>query len=163
MPADGRPRFSGGTAWVGSSFRRREFTLLRIAVVVAAALAALSVIEPASGATACATRVLRDWSDDGHVASRYSPPCYEEAIDALPTDLRDYTNAQDVIARALTQAVRSSDGESAAPQAAPSPRVSGSDRSLPLGLVAVAAAAAVLLCAGASGYALRRARSDAEV
>ena len=129
---------------------------------MAATLAALSVIDPSSGATACATRVLRDWSDDGHVASRYSPPCYEEAIDALPTDLRDYTNAKDVIGRALTQAVRRTDGDTGAQRAAvlPSPRVGGSDRSLPLGLVAVGVAAAVLLCAGVAGYVTRRVRRD---
>jgi hypothetical protein len=128
---------------------------------VAATLAALSVIQPASGATACATRVLRDWSDDGHVASRYSPPCYEEAIDALPTDLRDYTNAQDVINRALTQAVRKSDdGSSARQSEAASPRVTSGNRPVPLGLVAVAVAAAVLLGAGVGGYLLRRSRDS---
>jgi hypothetical protein len=127
---------------------------------VAAVLAALAVIDRASGAPSCATRVLRDWSDDGRVASRYSLPCYEEAIDALPTDLRDYTNAKDVITRALTLAARRSDTDWAGHQSAQAPpRVDGNDRSPPLALLAVAVAAAGLLCAGAVAYVLRRTRA----
>ena len=133
--------------------------MLRFAVLAAALLAALAVVEPASGATSCATRVLRDWSDDGQVASRYSPPCYEEAIDALPTDLRDYTNAQDVITRALTQAVRKSDaGGTERAAGAAMPRVDRIDRSPPL--VAVAVTAAILLCGGLAAYVLRRLRPE---
>ena len=45
-------------------------------------------------ATACAHQILRDWSADGRVTKNYALPCYEEAIDALPTDIRDYTNAK---------------------------------------------------------------------
>lgn len=135
--------------------------VLRFAVLAAAVLVAFATVEPAAGATSCATRVLRDWSDDGRVASRYSPPCYEEAIDALPTDLRDYTNAQDVITRALTQAVRQSDAdptEGASASAAAVPRVDGVDRSLPRGLVAATVAALALLCGGVAAYLLRRLR-----
>ena len=135
--------------------------MLRFAVLAAALLAALAVIEPASGATSCATRVLRDWSEDGRVASRYSPPCYEEAIDALPTDLRDYTNARDVITRALTQAVRKSDaGGTERAAGAAMPRVDRIDRSPPLAIVAVAVTAAILLCGGLAAYVLRRLRPE---
>ena len=135
--------------------------MLRFAVLAAALLAALAVIEPASGATSCATRVLRDWSDDGQVASRYSPPCYEEAIDALPTDLRDYTNARDVITRALTQAVRKSDaGGTERAGGVAMPRVDRIDRSPPLALVAMAVTAVTLLCGGLAAYVLRRLRPE---
>ena len=135
--------------------------MLRFAVLAAALLVALAVIEPASGATSCATRVLRDWSDDGQVASRYSPPCYEEAIDALPTDLRDYTNARDVITRALTQAVRKSDaGGTERAGGVAMPRVDRIDRSPPLALVAVAVTAVTLLCGGLAAYVLRRLRPE---
>jgi hypothetical protein len=135
--------------------------VLRFAVLAAALLAALAVIEPASGATSCATRVLRDWSDDGQVASRYSPPCYEEAIDALPTDLRDYTNARDVITRALTQAVRKSDaGGTERAGGVAMPRVDRIDRSPPLALVAMAVTAVTLLCGGLAAYVLRRLRPE---
>ena len=130
----------------------------RFAFLVAAASAvALSLISSAPAATACATRVLRDWSDDGHVASKYSLPCYEAAIEALPTDLRDYTNAEDVITRALTSAARATGTESpAAPASAPN--VDPADRTPPPALVAAAAVALGLLGAGAVGHALRRSR-----
>jgi hypothetical protein len=120
---------------------------------------ALALISPAPAASSCATRVLRDWSDDGHVASRYSLPCYEEAIEALPTDLRDYTNAEDVITRALTSAVRAVGTES--PTAAPgasTPAVGAADRTPPDALVAAGSIAVLLLGAGAAGHALRRRR-----
>jgi hypothetical protein len=134
--------------------------VLRFAVLAAtASVVALVLISPAPAASTCATRVLRDWSDDGHVASRYSLPCYEEAIEALPTDLRDYTNAEDVITRALTSAVRAVGAESpAASPAASSPAVGSADRTPPHALVAAASVALLLLGAGAAGHVLRRRR-----
>jgi hypothetical protein len=132
--------------------------VLRFAAVTATALVALTLTPSAPGATQCATKVLRDWSDDGHVASKYSPPCYEEAIDALPTDLRDYTNAEDVITRALTSAVRAAGSERSAAAAASAPSVDPADRALPPTLLAVAFVAAGLLGAGAVAHALRRRR-----
>jgi hypothetical protein len=74
------------------------------AVVLAVATLLLSSV--AHGASACASAVLRDWSEDGRVAPKYSLPCYEDAIEALPADIRDYTNAEDEITRALSSAVR---------------------------------------------------------
>ena len=113
------------------------------------------------GATACAKTVLRDWSDDGQVAAKYSLPCYEEAIDALPTDLRDYTNAEDAISRALTQAARGSGStRPTAESAGVGAHVDPADRELPLPLVAAAVTSAVLLAGGAVAYALRRRRAD---
>jgi hypothetical protein len=133
----------------------------RFALLAAALLAALVVSDPSVAATSCATRVLRDWSDDGRVASRYSPPCYEQAIDALPPDLRDYTNAQDVITRALTQAVRTSDPHRTRRTAALGvPRVDPVDRSLPPALVAVVVAAVALLCGGAVTSVVRHRRLE---
>jgi hypothetical protein len=136
--------------------------LFRVAVFAAAAVAALVLITPAPGATECAKTVLRDWSDDGRVAAKYLLPCYEEAIDALPTDLRDYTNAEDAITRALTQATRQSGAKR--PVTESSGEVAGvvrADGALPLPLVAVAVASAVLLAGGVVGYALRRTRAGA--
>jgi len=132
----------------------------RLAFLAAAAsVVALSLISSAPAATSCATRVLRDWSDDGHVASKYSLPCYEAAIEALPTDLRDYTNAEDVITRALTSAARATGTESsAATPTASAPDVDLADRTPPPALVAAAAVALGLLGAGAVGHALRRRR-----
>jgi hypothetical protein len=135
--------------------------VFRFAVLAGAAVAALAVLAPAPAATSCATRVLRDWSDDGRVASGYSPPCYEQAIDALPTDLRDYTDAQDVITRALTQAVRkpgADGGESR--EALGTPRVEQMDASPPLALLGAILVAVALLGAGTAAYVVRRVRGD---
>jgi hypothetical protein len=134
--------------------------VLRLAVLTTtASVVALVLISPAPAASSCATRVLRDWSDDGHVASKYSLPCYEEAIEALPTDLRDYTNAEDVITRALTSAARAVGTESAAPtSAASTPAVGSADRTPPRALAAAASIAVLLLGAGAAGHVLRRRR-----
>ena len=111
---------------------------------------------PALGASACATAVLRDWSEDGRVAPKYSLPCYEEAIDALPTDLRDYTNAEDAITRALSSAVRTTN--------AAAPADDRDARSAPLAVLALVALALGLLSAGSMGYVARRRRvtNDAE-
>ena len=134
--------------------------VLRLALLAATgSVVAFVLISPAPAASSCATRVLRDWSDDGHVASKYSLPCYEEAIEALPTDLRDYTNAEDVITRALTSAARAVGAESpAATAAASTPAVGSADRTPPHALVAAASIAVLLLGAGAAGHALRRRR-----
>jgi hypothetical protein len=108
----------------------------------------------AQGASACATAVLRDWSDDGRVAPKYSLPCYEDAIAALPADIRDYTNAEDVITRALSSAVRARgtsqrlvDGEQDDPTA-----------SAPLFVVGLGSVALAVLAAGALSYAARQRR-----
>jgi hypothetical protein len=126
--------------------------LVRVGVVtVAIVLSTFLTSTPALGASACATAVLRDWSEDGRVAPKYSLPCYEEAIDALPTDIRDYTNAEDAISRALSSAVRTN---------SPAPPVADqSARSFPLPLIALTALAVAVLGAGSLGYAARRRRA----
>ena len=124
--------------------------MVRVGAVTAIVITSLLPSTPALGASACASAVLRDWSDDGRVAPKYSLPCYEEAIDALPSDIRDYTNAEDVISRALTSAVRTS-----------GPAQPVGDQgvgSAPLPLVGLVAVALTTLCAGSVGYVVRRRR-----
>jgi hypothetical protein len=79
--------------------------------VAAAALAAvlttaIAVLVAPSGmaATPCSEAVLADWLDNNRIDGLYELPCYEAAIDAIPDDLRDYTDAADVIARAFQDA-----------------------------------------------------------
>ena len=126
-----------------------------IAVAVAIVSAALLLTSPALGASACASAVLRDWSADGRVAPKYSLPCYEEAIDALPNDLRDYTDAEDVITRALTSALRTS-GPAQSVDESP---VGQADGRSSLALVGLAAIALGMLCAGSLAYVARRRRA----
>ena len=77
--------------------------------VIAGALALVAFTGTATAATPCAQRVIDDWSDNGRIDRVYRLQCYEEAIDGIPVDLRDYTNAADVIGRALTAAAREGD------------------------------------------------------
>lgn len=81
----------------------RAFTA--ILVLVLGAVVALSLASSASAATPCGKKVLADWFDNGRIDRIYPLNCYEEAIDAIPADLRDYANAEDVITRALQSAL----------------------------------------------------------
>jgi hypothetical protein len=60
----------------------------------------------AAEATKCGDKVLADWFDNGRIDRLYPLHCYEEAIDAIPSDLRDYADAEEVISRALQFALR---------------------------------------------------------
>jgi len=80
-------------------------TFVAILAVALSAVAALSAASPANAATPCGKRVLADWFDNGRIDRLYPLNCYEEAIDAIPDDLRDYADAEDVITRALQAAL----------------------------------------------------------
>ena len=73
-------------------------TFTALAAIVVSALVALTVASPASGAaaTACGDKVLADWFDNGRIDRLYPLHCYEDAIDAIPDDLRDYADAEEV-------------------------------------------------------------------
>ncbi len=68
-------------------------------------LVALSLAGTASALTPCGKKVLDDWWDNGRVDRLYALHCYEEAIDGIPADIRDYSDAQEIISRALQAAV----------------------------------------------------------
>ncbi len=127
----------------------------RLAALTVVLLLAPPLTSSSPAATACANQILGDWSADGHVTKKYALPCYEEAIDALPTDIRGYTNAEEVITRALSSAVRSgsSNGAAAVP-------VDTSVRDAGQVLFAAAGLALLVLAAGGAGYVVRRHRSQ---
>ena len=127
----------------------------RLAVLAVVLLLAPPLTSSSPAATACANQILRDWSADGRVTKKYALPCYEEAIDALPTDIRDYTNAEDVITRALSSAVRSGSSNGAAAEP-----LDTSVRDAGPVLFAAAGLALVVLAAGGTGYVVRRRRSQ---
>jgi hypothetical protein len=129
-------------------------------------------------ATPCGDKVLADWFDNGRIDRLYDPHCYEDAIDAIPDDLRDYANAEEVISRALQGALRGElvpggidptpddagpgtgdpndpkdpDGD---PTATPDVDTSGPS-SLPIPLLVLGAMSLALLGAGGLGYLSRR-------
>ena len=49
---------------------------------------------------------IDDWYDDGRVDRTYDLHCYDDAIDALPPDVRQYSSAQEDIERALQARMR---------------------------------------------------------
>jgi hypothetical protein len=135
----------------------------RLLIVLAVLGFGISVPIPSSAAeAACSQRVLKDWSDNGRIDRVYALPCYEEAIAAMPTDIRDYTNAQDVIDRALTDAVRAKtavpaeEAHALHAQSAVPIDTSGT-LPVPMALVVLFALALALLAAGALGRLGRRA------
>jgi hypothetical protein len=83
----------------------------RVARVLLAACMALSVSAPflvlpstAGAQVECWKRLLNDWYD-GQIQNTYPIPCYQQAINHLPTDVEQYSSARDDITRALQVAV----------------------------------------------------------
>jgi len=156
-------------------------TFVAVLALAVSGFAALSTASPASAATECGKKVLADWFDNGRIDRLYPLNCYEEAIDAIPDDLRDYADAEDVITRALQAALRgdlapggadptpndddpngtgdgnggSGDGGSDNPQAAPDVDTSGPS-SVPIPLLVLGGMSLALLAAGGLGYLSRR-------
>lgn len=88
-----------------SSPYRRAHVLSALLALATAAFVALSLPGTAM-ATACGDAVLADWFDNGRIDRLYQAHCYEEAIDDIPDDLRDYANAEEIIGRALQASLR---------------------------------------------------------
>ena len=157
-------------------------TLIAAVVLALSAVAALGTAGPSYAATKCGEKVLADWFDNGRIDRLYPLNCYEEAIDAIPDDLRDYADAEEVITRALQAALRgelapggrdptpgdddptgsggSGDGSGGTgnsdnPQAAPGVDTSGPS-AVPIPLLVLGGMSLALLAAGGLGYLSRR-------
>ena len=154
-----------------------------LVALLVGALATLSLAgtsTAASGGTPCGKKVLADWFDNGRIDRIYPLNCYEEAIDAIPDDLRDYADAEDVITRALQSALRgelapggqdpspngnnngTNNGKNSdnpdsqdGPQAAPDVDTSGPS-AVPIPLLVLGGLSLALLAAGGLGYLSRR-------
>jgi len=74
---------------------------LQALVPAMALLALLVAAAPANAAPSCARLVINDWYDNGRVDRTYALHCYDDAIEALPRDVRDYSSAKEDIQRAL--------------------------------------------------------------
>lgn len=72
-------------------------------------LAALALSGPAAAAKSCGKKVVDDWYADGRVDGTYPFRCYDDAIEILPRDVRDYSSAKEDIQRALQAAKRGED------------------------------------------------------
>jgi hypothetical protein len=141
---------------VFASGRLRALAFVALAgVVVVVALG-----ETATAAVSCRQQLIVDWSDNGRVDRIYPLDCYQQAIEAMAPDIRDYTDAQETIELALTMAVRSKSGTKRATPArslaAASPVDASGSSSLPLPLVALGALGAAALVGGGLTYAVGR-------
>lgn len=146
-------------------------------------LVALALAGPAAAITPCGKKVLDDWWNNGRIDRLYPLHCYEEAIDAIPKDIRDYSDAQEVISRALQAAVGGKlapggidptpgDSENRDPgtpvpgdpggggsEATPEVDASGPS-SIPIPLLVLGGISLALLAAGALGYFSRRRQAE---
>jgi hypothetical protein len=90
---------------------------LRALALLVGLLALLASAGPAAAATGCGEKVIDDWFD-GRIDGTYPLHCYDDAIDQLPRDVRDYSSAKEDIERALQARLR---GETAPPNSNPPP------------------------------------------
>ncbi len=128
----------------------------------------------------CAELIVDDWYDNQRVDKLYPIHCYREAIDSLPLDIKDYSDAADAILRALAyrQANENDPGAGkgsinpigyrntadrviafpnpgANAPGQPSASTAGPS-SVPIPLIVLAGLAGLLLIAGGAGYVARR-------
>jgi hypothetical protein len=100
---------------------------MRVLAFAGLILLALTVAGPAAGAPTCAKRVIDDWYDNGRVDGTYAVHCYDDAIDDLPRDVRDYSSAKDDIQRALQARLRGEDAPPATNDPSPDEPVGNND------------------------------------
>jgi len=72
---------------------------------VLAAAVGLLVTSPAGAAAPCWKTLINDWYD-GRIDGTYAIPCYQQAINHLPSDVESYSSAADDIRRALQERIR---------------------------------------------------------
>ena len=142
-------------------------SLTRLAALFVALLSAFVASSgSAFAAPSCADAILADWLDNSRLDRVYALPCYEAAIDAIPSDLKDYTDAADVIARAFQSVSgrrleRGLEGPVTPGSTPPSevPAVdTTSSTAVPVPILVLAGMSAALLAAGGFGYLSRRRR-----
>ena len=88
-------------------------------LVLGALASLLALAGPAAAAQPCGRQVIDDWYDDGRVDGTYPIHCYDDAIEILPRDVRDYSSAKDDIQRAMTAALRGEDPPAATSDPSP--------------------------------------------
>ena len=141
-------------------------SLVRLATLVAALASALVAATGAGAAPSCADAILADWLDDSRIDRVYALPCYEAAIDAIPQDLEDYTDAADVIARAFQSVSgRRLDRTPQGPVPPTAPAVTpavdtSSSTAVPVPILVLGGMSLTLLAAGGMGYVARRRREQ---
>jgi hypothetical protein len=153
--------------------RSSRLALMRSLTVISlgTAIAVLGIaVTPAGAATPCAKKILGEWLDHGRIEGRYPLRCYEQAIDAIPPEILDYSNAEEVIRQAfhtaggrglaLHKGARARARESQ--QEASRTLDTSAPTAFPLPLLALTGVSLALLAAGAVGYVSRRRRAQVD-
>lgn len=82
-----------------------------LVLVLIAVVAALAVPGTTQAARPCWKDLVDDYWADFRVDKVYPVSCYREAMDALPRDVEEYSDAQDDLRSALLAAIRDQRGE----------------------------------------------------
>ena len=138
--------------------RRILFALIVLLV------SSLALGASAGAAPQCRQQVIQDWSDNGRIDRVYPLRCYEQAMQTMSPEIRDYSDAPEVIDRALTLAVRQRGGmrQSALPAkraVAASATHTAETTAIPTSLYVLGALALSALALGGVGYVGHRATS----
>jgi hypothetical protein len=76
-------------------------------LLLTALIAALAALMPATASAAeCWKELVNDYWADNRVDRTYPIACYREAMESLPADVQQYSDAQDDLRRALLAAIR---------------------------------------------------------
>ncbi len=86
--------------------KRSAATTIALIGVLAGVAAALVAPSTAGAATPCWKRVINQWLDNKPIATTYRPSCYQQALQHVPEDLRDYSDITDAISAALQASLR---------------------------------------------------------
>jgi hypothetical protein len=149
---------------------RKPLGVIAACAVALVGVTALFVAAPAGASTPCAKKILADWLDNSQINGRYPLHCYPEAIDAIPSEIRDYSDAEDVIALAFHSAggrrlaIHKSDRQRLprTPPEAISNLDTSAPTAFPLPLLVLSGMSLALVAAGAVGYVSRRRRAAEE-
>ena len=104
-------------------------TLLRSALALLAVAATVAAVTAPTAAAKekvpCWKTLINDWYD-GRIDRTYEVHCYKEALKQLPQDVRSYSDAYDVISRALSDATHGKkDVQESSPVPPPPPPSNG--------------------------------------
>jgi hypothetical protein len=132
---------------------------------------ALAMGGPAVAAKGCGSAVLDDWTQDSRLNKTYRIECYDQALENLPNDVADYTDAFDQISDARQDALQGDralasrfGGGDDDPGGGSDGGVvddvlgvgTGSSDSIPLPLIILGALAGLLMAAGGAGLLARK-------
>lgn len=136
-------------------------------VLLAGISCGFALAAPAGATSSCAKKVLQDWLDNSRIDGVYPLRCYQQAIDAIPSDIRPYSNAADAIEQALLAAGgrvpavhRGGARKNPEPLAIAPVSTASSPSAVPIPLLVLGGISLALLAAGGAGYVSRRRRGD---